>query len=116
MTMKRAGKTAWRPGNGKSEKEPAIFAVTQAEHLQKRQLERSISWTSGEWLRWLWYRLRLAVQEMNYASKRMIELQMRLPDEWRQPQRGQRTGGPALGSLDSDDRPRRPSSPCEPLQ
>ena len=104
--MKLAAKTARRPGNGKSEKEPATFAVTQAEQVQRRQLERSISWTSGEWLRWLWYCLLLAVQEMNYASKRMIELQMRLPDEWRQPLRGQRTSGPVPGSLDDDDRPR----------
>ncbi len=104
--MKLTGKTARRPGNGKSKKEPATLAVIHAEHVQRRQLERSISWTSSEWLRWLWYRLRFAVQEMNYASKRMVELQMRLPDEWRQPPCGHRTGGPALGSLDGDDRPR----------
>ena len=27
----------------------------------------------------LWYRLRLTVQEMNYAARRIVELQMRLP-------------------------------------
>ena len=51
----------------------------QAERLGKRQLEQSVSWTSGERLRCLWYRFRLTVQEMNYATRRMAELQMRLP-------------------------------------
>ena len=29
--------------------------------------------------RFLWYRLRLTVHEMNYATRRLVELQMRLP-------------------------------------
>jgi len=49
------------------------------EHIQKRQLEKSVSWTGGERLRCLWYRLRLTVQEMNYATRRLVELQSRLP-------------------------------------
>jgi hypothetical protein len=49
------------------------------ERLGKRQLEQSVSWTGRERLRCLWYRSRLAIQEMNYASRRMVELQMRLP-------------------------------------
>ena len=36
-------------------------------------------WTRRERLRFMWVRLRLAVQEMNYATRRMVELQMRLP-------------------------------------
>jgi hypothetical protein len=40
-----------------------------------RDLEKSISLTGAERLRCLWYRLRLTVQEMNYASRRMVELQ-----------------------------------------
>jgi hypothetical protein len=43
--------------------------------LRRRQLERSVSWTGRERLRGLWYRLRLTVQEMNYATRRLVELQ-----------------------------------------
>jgi len=50
----------------------------KAERLEKRQLEQSVYWTRSERFRWLWYRLRLTVHEMNYASRRMVELQMRL--------------------------------------
>ena len=39
---------------------------------------KSVSWTGRERLRCLWYRLRLTVQEMNYAARRIVELQMRL--------------------------------------
>jgi len=46
-----------------------------------RHLEKTGGWTRRERLRFLWYRLRLAVQEMNYASRRMVELQMRLPGQ-----------------------------------
>ena len=45
----------------------------------RRWLEKSVSWTGRERLRCLWYRLRLTVQEMNYAARRIVELQMRLP-------------------------------------
>jgi len=41
----------------------------------RRQLEKSVSWSSRERLRCLWYRLRLTVAEMNYATRRMVELQ-----------------------------------------
>ena len=41
----------------------------------RRQLEKSVSWSAGERLRCLWYRLRLTVAEMNYATGRMAELQ-----------------------------------------
>ena len=51
----------------------------RAERLGKRQLEQSVSWTSSERLRCLWHQFRLTVQEINYASRRMVELQMRLP-------------------------------------
>ena len=44
-----------------------------------RHLEKTVSWTGPERLRWLWYRLRLAVREMNYATSRLLELQQRLP-------------------------------------
>ncbi len=54
-------------------------APVLAEHVQKRQLEKSVSWTGRERLRCLRYRLRLTVAEMNYAARRIVELQMRLP-------------------------------------
>jgi len=43
--------------------------------VRTRQLEQSVSWTGRERLRCLWYRLRLTVAEMNYANRRMLELQ-----------------------------------------
>lgn len=49
------------------------------EGIPKRQLEKSVSWTGRERLRFLWYRLRLTVHEMNYATRRLVELQTRLP-------------------------------------
>jgi hypothetical protein len=41
----------------------------------RRQLEKSVSWSGRERLRFLWYRLRLTIAEMNYATRRMAELQ-----------------------------------------
>jgi hypothetical protein len=46
-----------------------------AEPVHRRQLEKTVSWTGGERLRCLWYRLRLTVAEMNYATRRLVELQ-----------------------------------------
>lgn len=48
------------------------------EHRVQRA-EKLVSWTGRERLRFLWYRFRLTISEMNYASRRMVELQMRLP-------------------------------------
>jgi len=47
-----------------------------------QRAEELVSWTGRERLRFLWYRLRLTISDMNYASRRMVELQMRLPDKW----------------------------------
>jgi hypothetical protein len=46
-----------------------------ADLVHRRQLEKSVSWSGGERLRCLWYRLRLTVAEMNYATRRMVEVQ-----------------------------------------
>jgi len=46
-----------------------------AEPVQRRELAKTVSWTRGERLRCLWYRLCLTVAEMNYATRRMVELQ-----------------------------------------
>jgi hypothetical protein len=50
------------------------------EHLgQRAAAEELVSWTGRERLRFLWYRLRLTVAEMNYATRRMVDLRMCLP-------------------------------------
>jgi|SRR5215469_9436317 len=46
-----------------------------ANPVRRRQLEKSVSWSSRERLRCLWYRLRLTIAEMNYATRRIVELQ-----------------------------------------
>jgi hypothetical protein len=46
---------------------------------QLRHLNKMGPWTGRERLRFLWYRLRLTVAEMNYATRRLVELQMQLP-------------------------------------
>jgi hypothetical protein len=46
-----------------------------ADLIHRRQLEKSVSWTGRERLRCLWYRLRLTVAEMNYATRRTVEVQ-----------------------------------------
>jgi len=50
-------------------------APGSADLVHRRQLEQSVSWSGRERLRCLWYRLRLTVAEMNYATRRMVELQ-----------------------------------------
>ena len=50
-------------------------APGSADPVHRRQLERSVSWSGPERLRFLWYRLRLTVAEMNYATRRLAELQ-----------------------------------------
>ena len=50
-------------------------APGRADLVQRRQLEKSVSWSGRERLRCLWYRLRLTVAEMNYATRRMVEVQ-----------------------------------------
>jgi hypothetical protein len=47
--------------------------------VQLRHLKKMGPWTLRERLRFLWYRLRLVVREMNYATRRLVELQQRLP-------------------------------------
>ena len=42
---------------------------------QARSAEELVSWTGRERLRLLWYRLRLTISEMNYATRRMVESQ-----------------------------------------
>ena len=46
-----------------------------ADPIHRRQLEKSVSWSARERLRCLWYRLRLTIAEMNYATRRTVEVQ-----------------------------------------
>ena len=46
-----------------------------ADLIHRRHLEKQVSWTGPERLRCLWYRLRLTVAEMNYATRRTVEVQ-----------------------------------------
>ena len=50
-------------------------APGSAELIHRRQLEKSVSWSGRERFRCLWYRLRLTIAEMNYATRRTVELQ-----------------------------------------
>ena len=50
-------------------------APSSADPIQRRPLEKSVSWSGREQLRCLWYRLRLTIAEMNYATRRTVELQ-----------------------------------------
>jgi hypothetical protein len=65
---------AARPGRNRT----AMNETYITEH-QVQRADELVSWTFRERLRFLWYRLRLTVQEMNYAVRRVTELQMRLP-------------------------------------
>jgi hypothetical protein len=51
-------------------------------HITQQQMQRAeelVSWTCRERIRFLWYRLRMTVQEMNYVTGQMIELHMYVP-------------------------------------
>ena len=50
-------------------------ALGSADLAHRRHLEKMVSWTGRERLRCLWYRLRLTVAEMNYATRRTVEVQ-----------------------------------------
>jgi hypothetical protein len=50
-------------------------APGSADLVPRRKLEKSVSWSGRERLRCLWYRLGLTVAEMNYATRRTVELQ-----------------------------------------
>ena len=50
-------------------------APGSADLIHRRHLEKMVAWTGLERLRCLWYRLRLTVAEMNYATRRTVEVQ-----------------------------------------
>jgi hypothetical protein len=43
------------------------------------QLETIIGWTWRDRIGHVWHQLRAVVEEINYAGRRTVELQMRLP-------------------------------------
>jgi hypothetical protein len=70
------------PDNERPGSRPAVDAAAMAspayglaDPLHRRHLDKTVSWTGRERLRWLWYRLRLTIAEMNYATRRLVELQ-----------------------------------------
>ena len=73
--MGATARTPRQPTTQRNEKTKITAAPALGERTQKRQLEESVSWTGPERLRCLWYRLRLTVAEMNYATRRTIEVQ-----------------------------------------
>jgi hypothetical protein len=63
-------------------REPANATPGSADPVPRRQLEQSVSLSGRERLRFRWYRLRLTIAEMNYASRRVVELQAAcIPDD-----------------------------------
>jgi hypothetical protein len=69
------------PGRQPAQAAPAVTSATPgpSDHPVLRRLEKTGGWTRHERLRIAWYRLRLTIQEMNYATRRLVELQTRLP-------------------------------------
>jgi hypothetical protein len=53
--------------------------ATGTEHVSTEQLEHIVAWTRRDKLVRPWNRLRGTIGEMNYATRRLVELQMRLP-------------------------------------
>lgn len=64
---------ARRPETGAAAEPGPALGTAGLSH--RRHLEKTVSWTGPERLRCLWYRLRLTVAEMNYATRRTVELQ-----------------------------------------
>jgi hypothetical protein len=62
-------------GNSQSVNAAAGAGVAR---VNRRQLERMLSWTVCERLRCLWYGLRLAQSDIDYAFHRMNELNKRV--------------------------------------
>ena len=58
----------------------SITTRADQNQVQLRHLEKTGGWNRRERLLILWYRLRLSVQEMNYATRRLAELSAGLPD------------------------------------
>jgi hypothetical protein len=73
--MKAIARTKRHSGTRTNVNAEASPIPVPVELVQRRQLEKTVSWTGPERLRCLWYRLRLTVAEMNYATRRTVEVQ-----------------------------------------
>jgi hypothetical protein len=62
-------------GNSQSIRSPAD---ARAARVNKRQVERLVSWTVRERLRCIWYGLRLAQSDIDYAFRRLNQLNRRV--------------------------------------
>jgi hypothetical protein len=56
-----------------------VTGTTTAKDQASPQLESLIGWTWRDRIGHVWHQLRAAVEEMNYAARRTVELQARLP-------------------------------------
>ncbi len=56
-----------------------VTGTTTATTQASPQLQSIIGWTWRDRVGHVWHQLRAAVEEMNYAARRTVELQMRLP-------------------------------------
>jgi hypothetical protein len=61
-----------RPETAAPTASPGPASIAPAD---RRQLEKAVSWTGLQRLRCLWYRIRLTIGEMNYATRRVVEVQ-----------------------------------------
>jgi hypothetical protein len=76
--MSTRARTPQRSRIHRDKKTVMTATAAAGSHIRERQLEESVSWTVRERMRLLWYRLPLTIQEMNYATRRLAELQSRL--------------------------------------
>jgi hypothetical protein len=55
--------------------ERSTSIAAQPQHAEKQPVAGPVSWTTADRFLHLWYRLRLMTREMNYAARRIAELQ-----------------------------------------
>lgn len=77
MRRKHSTPDPQRPGGPPAPDTAAMASPVpgSADLVPRRQLEKSVSWSGRERLRCLWYRLRLTNADINYANRRLLELQ-----------------------------------------
>jgi hypothetical protein len=78
-TMNASARTTPNSQTQKDAKAGTSPALGSTDLAGKERLKQTVSLTGPERLRCLWWRLRLTIAEMNYATRRMAEQQMRLP-------------------------------------
>lgn len=77
VTLRRCSRVATRSRRSAapaSEKARGPFSSAKSERIQRRQLEKSVSWTIPERLRFLWYWFCLTTNDMHYVSGWLIAL------------------------------------------